>query len=69
MISVVVLTMLPMLTQVTLWPLHVAFLTARPALDILADQVAAGKPVSFPQQAGVYRVRREPSIPSRVTSA
>jgi hypothetical protein len=55
-ISVFVLTVLPVLTLWTFWPLHMAFVSARPALDRLADQVAVGKAVGFPQQAGLFRI-------------
>jgi hypothetical protein len=56
-LSVYGLAMLPLLTLWTLWPLHVAFAISRPSLDRLADQVAAGKAVGFPRQAGLFRVR------------
>jgi hypothetical protein len=54
--SVFVLAMLPFLTILTMWPLRVAFLAARPGLESLADQVAAGKAVNFPQQVGLFRI-------------
>jgi hypothetical protein len=49
---------LPLATFWTYWPLHVAFLAARPTLDQLADQVAAGMTVSFPQRAGPFTLRK-----------
>jgi hypothetical protein len=54
--SVAVLSVLPLSTLWTLWPLHMAFLIARPALERLADRVASGQAVSFPQRAGLFRV-------------
>jgi hypothetical protein len=56
-LSVFGLAMLPLLTLGTFWPLHVAFAISRPSLERLADQVAAGKAVGFPRQAGLFRVR------------
>lgn len=55
-LSVAVLTVMPLATLWTLWPLHLAFLTARPTLERLADQVAAGQAVGFPQRVGLFRV-------------
>jgi hypothetical protein len=55
-ILVFLLALLPMLTIGTLWPLRVAFLTSRPALERLADQIAAGKTVVFPQHAGWFQI-------------
>jgi len=53
-LSVFALTVLPLVTVTTLWPLRLAFLVSRPSLDLLANQVAAGQNVTFPQRAGVY---------------
>jgi hypothetical protein len=53
---VIVLATLPLATFSTCWPLRLAFFASRPALEGLADQVAAGKPVGFPQWAGPFRV-------------
>lgn len=55
-ISVFVLAMLPILTLWTFWPLHMAFLAARPGMERLADQVAVGKTVGFPRRAGLFLV-------------
>jgi hypothetical protein len=52
------LTLLPALTVISLWPLHLGFALARPAMNRLADQAAAGKLVVFPQRAGPFRVLR-----------
>ena len=49
-------SILPIVTLWTLWPLHLAFMAARPAMDLLADQVTAGKTVVFPRRAGVFAV-------------
>ena len=46
----------PLITLWTFWPLRVAFLVSRPALERLADRVAAGPAPAFPVQAGLYRV-------------
>ena len=54
--AVFFLAVLPIVTLWTLWPLHLAFLTARPTMERLADQIAAGNPVVFPRQAGVFVV-------------
>ncbi len=56
-LSVFGLTVLPFLMLLTFWPLRLAFLVARPSLDRLADQVAAGNSVGLPQQVGVFPVR------------
>jgi hypothetical protein len=53
---VFLLASLPVLTLGTLWPLRMAFVAARPTLERLADQVAAGQTVNFPQQAGPFRL-------------
>lgn len=55
-LAVIGLTAMPLLTFMTDWPLHLAFIIARPALDRLADQVTAGRTVSFPLWAGPFRV-------------
>lgn len=54
--SVFLAAVLPILTLWTLWPLHVAFLVARPRMERLADQVAAGKPIRFPRRVGLFRI-------------
>lgn len=56
--GVVVLTVLPFLTVLTFWPLRLGFLVARPTLERLADQAAAGRLVTFPNQAGPFEVLR-----------
>jgi hypothetical protein len=57
-VSVIALCVLPLLTLWTFWPLHIAFLAFKPALDRVADQVAAGKAGAFPQWVGPFRVAR-----------
>ncbi len=66
---VIVLAGLPASMAVTLWPLHLAFEPARPGFDRLADQVAAGSPVAFPRQVGVYLIvgaKFDPTNPRNV---
>lgn len=48
------LTVMPLVTVTTLWPLRLAFLASRPSLDLLADRVAANQTITYPQRAGVY---------------
>jgi hypothetical protein len=57
-LSVIALCVLPLVTLLTFWPLHVAFLAAKPALDHVADQVSAGRTGGFPQWVGPFRVAR-----------
>jgi hypothetical protein len=38
------------------WPLYVAFALSKPALERLADRVAAGESVTGPEWAGVYQI-------------
>ncbi len=54
--SVFLLSIMPYVTAATVWPLRLAFLAARPALERLADRVAAGKPVTYPRSVGPFRV-------------
>jgi hypothetical protein len=53
---VVASTAMPFITACTLWPCRLAFLTARPALERLADRVAAGQTIKYPFWAGPFRV-------------
>jgi hypothetical protein len=55
-VLVVVLTVLPLVTVLTLWPLQIAFHLARPSLETLADRVAAGQSVKYPVWAGPFRI-------------
>lgn len=55
-LSVIALVALPVVTAWTLWPLRLGFLTTRPALERLADRVATGQVVRFPQWVGPFRV-------------
>jgi hypothetical protein len=55
-VSVLVFAVLPALTLWTFWPLDVAFLVARPTLERLADRIAAGQSVGFPQRAGLFLI-------------
>jgi hypothetical protein len=54
--SVLTLAVLPILTLWTLWPLHLAFRAARPDLELLVNQVAAGMPVRFPRRVGLFNL-------------
>jgi hypothetical protein len=38
------------------WPLRVAFLLSRPALEQLASEVQAGKTLHFPRKAGYFTI-------------
>jgi hypothetical protein len=60
---VIVLGFLPISMMSTLWPLRFAFTLSRPSMDRLADRVAAGETLAFPEWAGLYRIvdaKREP---------
>jgi hypothetical protein len=50
------MAMTPVMTLLTFWPLRVAFLMSRAALERLADQVVAGTAPPFPIQAGLFRI-------------
>jgi hypothetical protein len=53
---VLVLAILPFTMFFTRWPFHLAFLASTPALDRLADRVAAGQGIASPELAGLFRV-------------
>lgn len=53
---VLLLALLPPSMLVGFWPLRLAFLVSRPALERLADRVAAGQGVTGPEWAGMFRV-------------
>ena len=53
---VVVLAVMPGVTALTVWPFRLRFLTARSALERIADQIEAGQSVTFPQDAGLFSV-------------
>jgi hypothetical protein len=50
------LGILPLTMLLTFWPLRLAFLASAPALDGLADRVAAGQRVTNPEWAGLFHV-------------
>jgi hypothetical protein len=54
--SVVALVVLLPSMLFTLWPLRLAFLVSRPAMDRLADRIVAGEGLDRPEWAGLYRV-------------
>jgi hypothetical protein len=53
---VAALTMMPLVTALRLWPFHLSFQGARPALERLADRVAAGQSVAYPVWAGPFKI-------------
>jgi hypothetical protein len=53
---VVALAVMPGVTAWTVWPFRLRFLTARSALERVADQVEAGQAVAFPRNAGPFRL-------------
>lgn len=53
---VVVLAAVPVSMIATYWPLRLGFRGALPALNRLADRVAAGEWLAAPEWAGLYRV-------------
>jgi hypothetical protein len=48
--------LLPLSMLITSWPFRLAFLVSRPALENVADRVAAGQAVTGPEWAGLFRV-------------
>ncbi len=50
------LSIAPVSMLITGWPFRLAFAASRPSLERLADQVAAGTPVTAPEWAGVFRI-------------
>jgi hypothetical protein len=67
-IGVIALGVMPGLTAWTVWPFRLRFLTARSALERVADQIAAGQAVSFPQSAGPFRLAASTGVPGTHTS-
>ena len=53
---VIALAVMPGVTAWTVWPFRLKFLIARSALERVADQIEAGQAVSFPQNAGPFRL-------------
>jgi hypothetical protein len=53
---VIALGFLPVTMLLTHWPLRLAFLASAPALDGLADRIAAGQGITSPEWAGLFRV-------------
>ena len=56
MLSVIFLALLPIVTLLTYWPLHLAFLIARPGLESVADRVDAGGAVGAPVRVGFFQI-------------
>jgi hypothetical protein len=50
------MALLPIVTLGTFWPLRLAFFSSRPAFERMADQVAAGRTLVFPQHAGLFQI-------------
>jgi hypothetical protein len=55
-LPVIALSIMPLVTVLSCWPLRLAFFVSRPTLERLADQVAAGQTPKFPRQAGLFLV-------------
>jgi hypothetical protein len=55
-VSVIFLAVLPVLTLLTSWPLHLTFLIARPSLESLADRIDAGGAVVAPVRVGLLQI-------------
>jgi hypothetical protein len=53
---VIALAVMPGVTSWTVWPFRLRFLAARSSLERVADQIEAGQVVSFPQNAGPFRL-------------
>jgi len=54
--SVIGLSVMPLMTVCTVWPFHLFFLTAKPTMELLADQAAAGTALRGPQWVGPFRL-------------
>jgi hypothetical protein len=55
-LSVIFLAVLPAVTLLTYWSLHLAFLIAGPRLDRLANRVDAGSAFVAPVGVGVFQI-------------
>jgi hypothetical protein len=53
---VIMLGILPLFTLTTLWPFRLAFVIARPKLQMVADRVSANEPMAFPWHAGLFQI-------------
>ncbi len=56
-----VLSVLPLSMITTFWPLRVAFLVSRPALNRIADRVEAGEQIRRPEWAGLFLILKTKS--------
>ncbi len=56
LLLVLALSLAPLAIPFTQWPLRLAFLGSRPALERLANQVALGTAITKPRWAGAFRV-------------
>jgi hypothetical protein len=50
------MALLPVVTLGTFWPLRLAFFNSHPAFERMADQVAAGRTLVFPQYVGLFQI-------------
>src|SRR5262249_18622047 len=53
---VLTVALAPLSMLMTHWPLRLAFLASRPAMERLADRVAARQAIAGPEWAGLFRV-------------
>jgi hypothetical protein len=61
---VLLFAILPLTMPLTRWPFYLAFLASAPAMDRLADRVAAGQGIARPEWAGLFRVVGSDIVPS-----
>ena len=54
-IVVILLTVVPLVTLWTLWPIRLLFLAARPEMEQLASQVVAGQRLDVPRSVGLFQ--------------
>jgi hypothetical protein len=52
----VIVAIAPITMAIDSWPLRLACLISRPAMDRLADRVSAGEPVAWPVDAGLFTI-------------
>jgi hypothetical protein len=53
---VFIMALLPLVTLGTFWPLRLAFFNSYPAFQRMADEVAAGRTLVFPQSVGLFQI-------------
>jgi hypothetical protein len=52
---VLLVTVMPLVTLWTLWPIRLLFLAARPEMEHLANQAVAGRPLDRPRSLGLFQ--------------